>query len=150
MREGMSYELALHEARQKGIAERDPSLDVDGWDSAAKLLLIANTVMDLDLTLKEIRIEGIRDISIARIEQAKAEQKALKLLARVIRDGDRFQAEVRPCLLDAAHPLFAVDGTNKGITFNTDTMGAVTITGGKSDPRGAAAALLKDIINIPR
>jgi homoserine dehydrogenase len=57
---------------------------------------------------------------------------------------------VRPSLLDPTHPLFHVSGTEKGITFFTDTMGSVTLTGGRSNPRGAAAALLKDLINIYR
>ncbi|MDH5707212.1 MAG: homoserine dehydrogenase, partial [Candidatus Aminicenantes bacterium] len=51
-------------------------------------------------------------------------------------------------VIDSSHPLFGVEGTNKGITFYTDTMGAVTVIGGKSDPRGAGAALLKDMITI--
>jgi homoserine dehydrogenase len=58
--------------------------------------------------------------------------------------------DVRPSLIDATHPLAHVNGTEKGITFLTDSMGTVTVTGGRSSPRGAAAALLKDIINIYR
>jgi homoserine dehydrogenase len=58
--------------------------------------------------------------------------------------------DVRPSLIDATHPLVHVNGTEKGITFLTDSMGTVTVTGGRSSPRGAAAALLKDIINIYR
>ncbi|MBN2409674.1 MAG: homoserine dehydrogenase, partial [Candidatus Aminicenantes bacterium] len=72
---------------------------------------------------------------------------AFKLIGRIDRAGADWRARVAPVALGSGHPLFNVDGTNKGITFRTDTMGSVTVTGGRSDPRGAAAALLKDIIH---
>ena len=77
---------------------------------------------------------------------------AVKLLAGAAprKKGGGWSLEVRPSVLDASHPLFHVNGTEKGITFFTDTMGSVTLTGGRSNPRGAAAALLKDLINIYR
>jgi len=74
----------------------------------------------------------------------------MKLIGRFIRDGDAEQLETRLSLIEASHPLFGVNGAQKGLTFFSDTMDSVTVTGGKSDPRGAAAALLKDIINIHR
>jgi homoserine dehydrogenase len=150
MAQGRGYSEALREAQDKGIAERDPSLDVEGWDTAVKLLLLANAVMGLDLCLKDIRVEGIKDIPSGILDAAKKEGKALKLLGKVSRVRDDFRAEVFLSAIGRSHPLFGVDGINKGITYFTDSMGVVTVTGGKSDPRGAAAALLKDIINIYR
>jgi len=150
MARGTSYSEALKEAQAKGIAERDPSLDVEGWDTAVKLLLIANAVMGLNLSLENIEVEGITGISAQVIEASKKEGKAIKLLGKVHREHSHIKAEVSLSAVDRSHPLFGVDGTNKGITYFTDSMGAVTVTGGKSDPRGAAAALLKDIINIYR
>ena len=147
MREGMDYKQALEEAQSKGIAEPDPSLDVEGWDTASKILLITNTVMDIDLTLKDVKVEGITAVPIHLLDEGREEDKALKLLGEFSREED-FKLEVSPKLIDRSHPLFGVDGANKGITFTTDTMHSVTVTGGKSDPRGAGAALLKDIINI--
>jgi homoserine dehydrogenase len=147
MREGMDYKQALEEAQSKGIAEPDPSLDVEGWDTASKILLITNTVMDTDLTLKDVKVEGITAVPIHLLDEGREEDKALKLLGEFSREED-FKLEVSPKLIDRSHPLFGVDGANKGITFTTDTMHSVTVTGGKSDPRGAGAALLKDIINI--
>ncbi len=150
MAEGRSYREALHDAQAVGIAERDPSLDVEGWDTAAKLLLISNTVMGSSFTLQDINVEGITDITIETVRAALGEGKALKLLGRANKKQGQFRAEVSPAVLAPDHPLFGVSGTEKGITFFTDTMGTVTVTGGKSDPRGAAAALLKDIVNIFR
>jgi homoserine dehydrogenase len=146
--EGTAYEEALKEAQAKGIAEHNPALDVEGWDTAVKLLLIANSILGLDLTLQDIKVEGITRISPELLERTKQEGKALKLFGRMSYAAGRWKAEVSPAAIDRSHPLFGVSGTNKGITFLTDTMGSVTVTGGKSDPRGAAAALLKDIIHI--
>ena len=148
MGEGFSYAAALQEARERGIAEPDPSLDVEGWDTAAKILLIANAVMGTEFTLADLSVTGIADLSPALLARAENEGKILKLLGTVRRNKGTYSAGVAPTLLDPSHPLAAVNGTAKGITFWTDTMGSVTVTGGKSDPRGAAAALLKDIINI--
>lgn len=150
MGEGMSYQEALRDAQSKGIAEHDPSLDVEGWDTAAKLLLIANAVMGSSFTLQEMKVKGIAGLTPRIVQKSAGEGKALKLLGQASREEARFKAQVSPVALDRDHPLFGVSGTNKGITFFTDTMGPVTVTGGKSDPRGAAAALFKDIINIFR
>ena len=152
MAEGLTYESALQEAQRWGIAEPDPSMDVGGWDSAAKLLLIANACLDADHGLDDVRVTGIDGLPPGFAGQAAAESRSVKLLATAspAKSGKGWRLEVRPSLLDATHPLFHVSGTEKGITFATDTMGPVTLTGGRSNPRGAAAALLKDLINIYR
>jgi homoserine dehydrogenase len=146
--EGAGYDEALHEAQKKGIAEPDPARDVEGWDTAVKLLLIANSVLGLKLRLGDIRVEGITRLSGRKVGAAKEAGKALKLIGRISKSRGRWKAEVAPLVIDRSHPLFGVDGTNKGIVFLTDTMGTVAVSGGKSDPRGAAAALLKDVIHI--
>jgi homoserine dehydrogenase len=152
MADGLSYEDALQEARRWGIAEPDPSMDVEGWDSAAKLLLIANSCLNTDYGLDDVRISGITGMAARFVDDARKEGKSVKLLAGAAprKSGHGWGLEVRPSLLDPSHPLFHVSGTEKGITFFTDTMGSVTLTGGRSNPRGAAAALLKDLINIYR
>jgi homoserine dehydrogenase len=146
--EGVDYAEALREAQDKGIAEHNPELDVKGWDTAVKLLLIANSVLGLDLTLKDIQVEGITQLAPELLERARQDGKAVKLIGRMTPSAGRWKAEVSPEIIDRSHPLFGVNGANKGITFITDTLGSITVTGGKSDPRGAAAALLKDIIHI--
>ena len=75
-----------------------------------------------------------------------AEGRSLKLLGRMVRAEGTTKAEVGVFAIDPSHPLYHVNGTNTGIVFFTDTLGQVAVTGGKSDPRGTAAALLKDII----
>jgi homoserine dehydrogenase len=150
LEQGLPFETALAEAQAKGIAEPDPSMDIDGWDTACKLLLIANSAAGLDLTLKDIKVEGIGSVTAADLAKARAEGKALKLLGRLIWDEGRYTAEVKPVAVEPSHPLYRLSGTSKGIAFLTDTMGTVAVTDGKSDPRGTAASVLKDIINIYR
>jgi homoserine dehydrogenase len=150
MGEGMDSEQALREAQDKGIAEPDPTLDIDGWDTACKLLLICNAVMRTDFGLSEVQVEGIRGISHELVIKASQLGKAIKLMGKCSKDErDRpLKLEVGLALLDRSHPLYGVNETTKGITFYTDTMGSVTLIGGKSDPLGTGAALLKDIIGI--
>ena len=150
MDEGEDYTVALEEAQKKGIAEPDPSQDVGGWDTAAKVLIITNTTFGHSFTLKDIHVEGITNIPLELREKARETGKAIKLIGRFVQNDKVPRLETKLSLIDPSHPLYGVDGAQKGITFFTDTMDSVTVTGGKSDPRGAAAALLKDIINLAR
>ena len=94
---------------------------------------------------------GITGLGGDAVRAAAAEGRVFRLVGRAAREADgRVRARVAPEALAADHPLAAVDGAEKGITYTTDTMHRVTVVGGKSDPRGAAAALLKDILNIYR
>jgi homoserine dehydrogenase len=152
MSEGLEYEEALKEAQDRGIAEPDPVHDVGGWDSACKILLITNACLDTAYVLKDVHVTGITELDADFVRSAVREGRPVKLLATAApgRQGGRWSLDVRPSLIEASHPLAHVNGTEKGITFLTDSMGSVTVTGGRSNPRGAAAALLKDLINIYR
>lgn len=85
MGEGLEYGAALTEAQAKGIAEPDPSLDVEGWDSAAKLVILANSMLETSFTLDDVVVEGIADFLKYAMGRAKSEGKKMKLLARLIR-----------------------------------------------------------------
>jgi homoserine dehydrogenase len=150
MSDGVDYPAALKEAQQKGIAEPDPSQDVEGKDTAAKILIITNVIFRTGFTLDDVQTEGITHIPPKLREEAKKESKSLKLIGSFIRETGVSRLEVKLSLIEPSHPLYGVNGAQKGITFFTDSMDSVTVTGGKSDPKGAAAALLKDIINIHR
>ena len=152
MAEGISYEEGLREAQSLGVAEPDPAQDVEGRDTASKILLLANACLGCDFHLDDVRVEGITGITVADTRSAAKRGEALKLLGACARSrpGGEWDIGVRVASLPASHPLHHVHGTEKGITFTTDEMGTVTVTGGRSNPRGAAAALLKDIINIYR
>lgn len=148
--EGATYAEALAEARRLGIAEPDPTLDVEGHDTANKVVIIANALLDADLTPERVPVQGITRITPEEVARARRAGTAIKLIGRAAREGDRLAASVGPVALPLDHPLAGVHGAEKAITYHTDTMDRITVMGGKSDPRGAAAALLKDIINIFR
>jgi homoserine dehydrogenase len=150
MEAGGTFDAALKEAQALGIAEPDPSLDIDGWDTACKILLIANSVAGTDFKLSDVRREGIRGVRPEDLRRARQDGNALKLLGRFVREGGERRIEVLVAALEPSHPLHGIAGTNKAIAYFTDTMGVITVAGGKSDPRGTAASLLKDIINIFR
>jgi homoserine dehydrogenase len=147
---GLSFEESLQIAQKKGIAEANPVLDVKGFDSACKLLLLANSLLGADFSLEDIKIAGIENLTKADMEKAKKRENRIKLLASARKEKGQFTLEVAPCELSQDHPLIHVNGTNKGILFETVEMGEVCCTGGASHPRGAAAAALKDLINLYR
>jgi len=146
--DGCPYFEALAEAQKMGVAEPDPSLDVEGRDTANKILLIANEVFQAGLSLNDVTVQGITQISPKDIQQAKEEGKVIKLIGKVERKDEKVMAAVAPRALPLDHPLASVRGTEKAISYLTDTMDRVTVSGGKSNPIGAAAAILKDIIRI--
>lgn len=147
---GESYADALAEAQKRGIAEPDPTLDVEGWDSANKLVLIVNALLGGNLTLANLPVSGITGVTEADLAAAAANGERLKLIAQAEVVDGVVSASVQVRSLPSGHPLAGIGGSEKGITYTTDTMDRLTVTGGKSDPRAAAAAMLKDVINLAR
>jgi len=148
MSEGQSYIESLKEAQAKGIAEPDPSMDVKGWDTAFKILLITNAALGQDYSLEDVTVSGIDTLNAKELKDASKRGLRFKLLGRYEKTIKGEVLEVAPKALDPSHSLYSVSGCEKGITFRTDTMGTITVIGGRSSPAGAAAALLKDLINI--
>ncbi|MEH6947102.1 homoserine dehydrogenase [Bacillus sp. JJ634] len=146
----LSFEEALKIAQEKGIAEANPALDVQGFDTACKILLLANGFFGSSLLMDDVKIKGIEQVTKEDIQEAKQNGRTLKLLASAYKEAGNVIVEVKPCQLESEHPLAHVNGTNKGVVFETIEMGAVCATGGASHPRGAAAAALKDVINLYR
>jgi len=145
--DGCTYEEALVAAQRLGIAEADPSLDVEGKDTRSKIVLIANGLFETILTLDEVETEGITRITRADMDRARSRNQVIKLIGSARWREGVLIARVAPQALDHDHPLARVSLAEKGILLDTDTMGRITVTGGASSPTGAAAALLKDILH---
>lgn len=145
-----SFEEALEEAKKQGIAEDDSSLDIDGIDSAGKILIISNSVLNTEFKLEDVEIQGIQNIKKEDIEGAKKENKAIKLISQVFYKNGVANIQVLPKLIGKEHELNIVNGANKGIVFCTEEMGNIFVFGGESSIKGVAAAAIKDIINISR
>lgn len=147
-REGISFTEALQEAKEKGIAEANPKLDIGGFDTAAKLLILANNIFGTSLRLKDVDIEGIENITKEDIAEAIKANKTIKLVGEAVKETYNLRLRVAPLALESNNILTRADYKDKAIVFYTDLMGNISIIGGGSDPRAAAAAALKDIINL--
>lgn len=145
--EKCAYETALTSAQELGIAETDPTLDVEGLDTRNKLIVIANRIFGEHLGPDDVPLEGITRIGLADLEKAAEAGKVIKLVGTAEHSDGGLKVSVGPKALDKDHPLASINYAEKGISYLTDTMGRVTVTGGKSSPTGAAAALLKDLIH---
>lgn len=146
--EQMSVTEAVSLAQQLGIAEPDPSFDIEGWDTACKLTILANAVFGTSLKLDDVSREGIGTVEPETL-RACCEQKLVpKLVGKIERTLQGVFAQVGVEYLPLDHPLAQVRGTTKAIHVQTDVMGDFLVIGGKSDPQAAAAAALKDFEHI--
>ena len=146
----VDYQEALKEAQKIGIAETDPTLDVEGWDTASKLLILTNVLMNEDKTLEDISVEGITKIKQADVDACLAEGKKFKLVGKTVKKDGQIIMSVRLERLDSGHSLYGVDGKNKAVRYGSDGLGDLTIIGGASGVRPAGASVLRDLINIHR
>lgn len=146
----VTYDEALKKAQELGIAETDPTLDVEGWDTASKLLILTNVLMNENKTLNDITVEGITKVTPLDINKAKEENKKYKLIGKVERINKELTMTVKLEKIDTSHTLYMVSGKNKAVRFTSDTLGDLTILGGASGVMPAAASILRDLINILR
>ncbi|MBI3327300.1 MAG: homoserine dehydrogenase [Nitrospinae bacterium] len=149
-REGCDYRVALQEAQARGIAETDPTLDVEGFDTANKLVLLSNALLGTAYRPHDVARQGITHLTSPMLAAADQAGNVLKLIGRAAVSEGIVRLTVAPEELPLDHPLASVHGAEKAVTYETDSMGRVTVSGGQSSPAGAAAALLKDIINLCR
>lgn len=143
--DNVDYKKALLEAQKAGIAEADPSLDILGYDTASKIIILSNVLMNSDLKLEDLKINGIKEVSLEYIEKAKVRGNKIKLIGKVYKKDNLVKAYVKPIEIDKNHPLYCVDYKNKGIYYKTDTLGDISIIGGASGTMNAAASILRDI-----
>ena len=146
--EQLSYEEALFQAQKDGIAEANPSLDILGYDTACKIVILANVLMDANIKLEDIKVEGITEVKLETIKESKKENEKLKLIGRVYREDNMVKAYVKPIKIKENHPLYFVDYKNKGVFFKTDSLGDISIVGGASGTRNAAASILRDLVLV--
>jgi len=150
MEQGMSYEAALKDAQAKGYAEAKPDADVEGWDALAKIVILANVVMDAGLRVEDGEREGITGITPERIEEARHEGKRWKLIAQALREGNRVVASVKPKKVESQDPLYTISGVLNALVFETDTLGTIFVSGPGAGSVEAGYALLTDMLDIHR
>lgn len=125
---GKSLEQAIKTAQELGIAETDPSADIDGWDAAVKVSAIATVLMNTPTPLDQIEVEGIRHLDLAQVQAARAAGTPYKLVSQIEKVGDGIKAFVKPLSLPANDPLAAVTGGSMLAHFELDVLPGLTIT----------------------
>jgi len=150
--DGKSFKEALAEAQKKGYAEADPSYDLDGHDAAQKLAILASIAFDQRICVEDIQVQGIREISLRDIADAREELGCeIKLLAVAKAHGDDgLELRVAPTLIPKDHPLASVDDVYNAIFVNGDAVGNVMLYGRGAGKLPTASAVISDIIFIGR
>jgi len=120
---GRSFDEAVKRAQAMGIAETDPSADLDGWDAAVKVATLAIVLMGVPVKLEQIQRTGIRELSEEKIRSVRAAGMRYKLVCRAERRGDGVDCSVRPELLLASDPLANLEGSSSAIRFDLDFFG---------------------------
>ena len=148
METGMDYEEAVLEAQKRGFAETDPSMDVDGWDSAVKLTTLMNVLMKLDLRPADIHRKGIREITNEDIAVATRENKKIKLICEAGITEGKSWGYVRPTLVDKCDVYGIIDTTSSILTVSTDLMGDISIIEHKPEIEQTAYGLYSDLLTL--
>ncbi len=138
----ITFQEALKGAQKLGYAEADPTMDVEGYDSAAKLVIMANWIMDKKVTLKDVEITGIRGVTLQNLENAAKKGSTIKLLGSIEEN-----LKVEPIQVSRHDPL-AVGGALNAVTFVSEFAGEQTIVGRGAGGLETASAILRDLIDI--
>src|SRR5438105_3058640 len=151
MAAGMRYADALADAQQRGMAEADPSADVDAHDPAAKLAILAMLAFRRRIDPSQIARVGIRDLGPGQMEDGRRRGFVIKLIAAAaIHDGARIEADIRPRLVPADAPLARVHGAMNAIALDAEYAGSLIFEGPGAGPDAAASAVLADLIRAAK
>lgn len=143
MGRGLPFQQALDDARGRGYVEADESLDLDGWDVAAKLTILANWVMNRKITIHHVERRGIRDITQKDVQNAASRGAAVKLVASCGDGG----VSVGPAEVSGDDPL-CVNGTLNSVSFTSEHSGTQTIIGRGAGGTETASSVLRDLLDI--
>lgn len=142
MANGLSFDEALKDAKGRGYVEADESLDLDGLDAAAKLVILANWIMGMKVTMPDIKCTGIRNVKDQDIRKAAKKKCAIKLIASCDKE-----LEVSPKEISIDDPL-CVNGTLNAISFTSEHSGTQTIIGKGAGGIETASSILRDLLDI--
>jgi homoserine dehydrogenase len=150
MEDGLSFAAALMAMQKSGIAEADASLDVDGWDAAAKTAALMNVLMKAELTPREVDRTGIGGVTPEMLADARRRGARLRLVASGGRRDGTCVARVAPELVPEADALAQLKGMQNGLVLQTDLMGDLAILQLGSGLTQTAYALLSDLVTVRR
>ncbi len=148
LQEDVDFETALKEAQEKGYAEADPSLDIDGWDSAHKIAILSYIAFGSFFPFSHIYVEGIRDVDLLDVELGKELGYTLKLLAIAKRREEELEVRVHPTFLPEDDPLAKVSDVFNAIMVEGDFVGKTMFYGKGAGSHPTASAVVSDIVDI--
>ena len=148
--EGISFQEALAEAQRQGYAEADPTLDVEGTDTAHKIAILAALAYGMEINLKDVYTEGISRITPLDIEFAGQFGYRIKLLAISKFQNQRVETRVHPTMMPFNNLLTSINGTVNAITVSGDAVGDILLYGRGAGMMPTASAVVSDIVDIAR
>ena len=146
MEDGRSFDEAVAHAQDIGIAETDPSGDIDGWDASVKVAALVSVLMDHPMTPDQVERSGIRPLMQDDIRRAAQEGKRWKLVCQAQAHAGQITASVQPTLLASDDPLYQVSGASSAVTFWSDVLGPLTVLEADPGPDTTAYGLLADFV----
>ena len=145
---GYSFSQALKEAQQRGFAESNPTLDINGMDSTHKLAILIYLALGKFINVKDIYTEGITHISHDDIEYAENLNLTIKLLAIAKKANKTVEARVHPTLISKDHPLASINEIYNAIYLDADPLGKILLSGEGAGQMAAASGVVSDLINL--
>jgi len=147
---GDSFDQAVAYCQQIGIAETDPSGDIDGWDASVKVAALATVLMGIPLKPAQVERTGIRQIGSQQVADARQAGKRWKLVCEAERVGDGLRARVAPQMVGPESPMYGAEGTTSLVQFETDVLGLLSVVESDPGPHTTAYGLFADFLNAIR
>ncbi len=149
MLQGRSWDETLELARAEGVLEADAAWDLEGWDAAAKLVILANATLNHPARLEDVQRTGILALDAADLRAARERGYRYRLLAQAERQPDgSYTLSVAPTPLPAEHPLGRLGSKQVGVVYTTDIYGTVSAIIDEPDPIPSAATMLRDLLDV--
>jgi homoserine dehydrogenase len=143
-KKGLNMQEALKEAQIKGYAETDPRYDIEGLDTACKLVILSNWILNKKIALKDINITGINDITKQHVVDAERQGNSIKLIGSAGKS-----VTVKPKAIPKRHPL-CVDGILNAVSFNAELGGEITVVGKGAGGTETACSIIRDLVDIKK
>lgn len=151
MEQGRTFDEGVRAAQELGVAETDPTYDIDGWDATMKICAVSRVILKTPLAPSEVQRESIRGLTAPLLQKARAEGKPYKMLARARVNADgSISAWVRPEQIPLSDPLGGIRGTSLAISFELDVIPGLTVISHRPNLQSTAYGLLADFVNAAR
>ncbi len=147
--DGVPWDRAVEMAREAGVLEGDGAWDLEGWDAAAKLVILANAVLNVDARIEDVVRAGVVSVSLAELVAAKARGEQYRVLVRAEQgDSGDWNLSALPTALPPDHPLGRLGSKQMGVVYTSDIYGEITLIIEEREPIPSAATMLRDLLDI--